>query len=88
MRHGADTQGYIDELTQMADDNKIDITKVLAQSSLPTESAAPQSEAAPAPSDEPEFTVVEDDISAPETEADKDELFADLKDKFDVRKDS
>jgi hypothetical protein len=31
---------------------------------------------------------VEDDISAPETEADKDELFADLKDKFDVRKDS
>ena len=89
MRHGADVRAYIDELTAYAEKYNIDITRVLAQSSLPSDCAATQSEPAPAPSEpaEPEFTEVDDEVDQP-AEGDKDDLFANLKAQFDVRKDS
>jgi hypothetical protein len=89
MRHGADVQAYIDELQAYAEQNNIDISKVLARSSLPLTNH-PDTDfgsSAPAPP-EPEFTEVVDEPIEQPTEAEKDDLFAGLKAEFDVRKDS
>lgn len=91
MKYGDDIAGFQDELETFAANNKIDISSVLARfssSSYASEIVRTDLISAPAPS-EPEYEEVEDDeVNEPETEAEKDDLFADLKKKFDNRQDS
>ena len=90
MRFGADVPGYVEYLVSYADQNKLDISSVLARfgsGSPTTNTAASNVVSAPAPASD--LTEVHDDddyltevADEPLTDEAKDELFADLKAKF------
>jgi hypothetical protein len=90
MRFGADVAGYTEYLISYADQNKLDISSVLARfsSGSPTTSSAASNVSAPAPASD--FTEVHDDdylsgdetVEEPLADEAKDDIFADLKAKF------